>query len=112
MFLQKEKNLLYNLYSFSLRATPPGAAFQYFMTREQQAGVMPLGPRGETIACVIYWTGPGVYNPCPFYVIKQPLIGGETDFISGETIYEKLEYNKSRADHQITNRLKDGGKKF
>lgn len=25
-----------------------------------------------------------------FNVIKQPLIGGETDFISGETVYEKL----------------------
>lgn len=25
-----------------------------------------------------------------FYVIKQPVIGGETDFISGETIYEHL----------------------
>ena len=33
-------------------------------------------------------------------------------FKLGETIYEKLEYNKSRADHQIKNRLKDGGKKF
>ncbi len=25
-----------------------------------------------------------------FYIVKQPLIGGETDFISGETIYENL----------------------
>jgi len=33
-------------------------------------------------------------------------------FKLGETIYEKLEYNKSRADHKITNRLKKGGKKF
>ena len=33
-------------------------------------------------------------------------------FKLGETIYEKLEYNKSRTDHQITNRLKVGGKKF
>ena len=33
-------------------------------------------------------------------------------FKLGETIYEKLEYNKLRADHKITNRLKDGGKKF
>ena len=33
-------------------------------------------------------------------------------FKLGETIYEKLEYNKSRADHQIKNRLKEGGKKF
>ena len=30
----------------------------------------------------------------------------------GETIYEKLEYNRSRADHKIKNRLKEGGKKF
>ena len=33
-------------------------------------------------------------------------------FKLGETIYEKLEYNKSRADHKMTNRLKKGGKKF
>ena len=33
-------------------------------------------------------------------------------FKLGETIYEKLEYNKSIADHKITNRLKKGGKKF
>ena len=33
-------------------------------------------------------------------------------FKLGETIYEKLEYNKVRVDHQITNRLRDGGKKF
>ena len=33
-------------------------------------------------------------------------------FKLGETIYEKLEYNKVRVDHQITNRMKDGGKKF
>ncbi|MDC0975470.1 hypothetical protein OAS23_00620 [Alphaproteobacteria bacterium] len=33
-------------------------------------------------------------------------------FNLGETIYEKLEYNKSRADHKIKNRLKEGGKKF
>ena len=29
-----------------------------------------------------------------------------------QTIYEKLEYNRSRADHKIKNRLKEGGKKF
>ena len=29
-----------------------------------------------------------------FYIKKQPLIGGETDFISGETIYEHLSYKK------------------
>ena len=34
------------------------------------------------------------------------------NFNLGETIYEKLEYNKNRADHKINNRLKDGGKKF
>jgi len=33
-------------------------------------------------------------------------------FNLGETIYEKLEYNRSRADHKIKNRLKGGGKKF
>ena len=33
-------------------------------------------------------------------------------FNLGETIYEKLEYNKNRADHKIDNRLKEGGKKF
>ena len=33
-------------------------------------------------------------------------------FNLGETIYEKLEYNSSRADHKIKNRLKEGGKKF
>ena len=33
-------------------------------------------------------------------------------FNLGETIYEKLEYNKSRADHKLTNRLQEGGKKF
>jgi len=33
-------------------------------------------------------------------------------FNLGQTIYEKLEYNKSRADHKIKNRIKEGGKKF
>ena len=33
-------------------------------------------------------------------------------FNIGETIYEKLEYNKSRADHKMENRMKKGGKKF
>ena len=27
-------------------------------------------------------------------------------------IYEKLEYNKNRADHKIENRLSENGKKF
>lgn len=34
------------------------------------------------------------------------------NFNLGETIYEKLEYNKNRTDHKIKNRLKEGGKKF
>jgi len=34
------------------------------------------------------------------------------NFNLGQTIYEKLEYNRSRADHKIKNRLKEGGKKF
>ena len=34
------------------------------------------------------------------------------NFNLGKTIYEKLEYNKSRADHQIENRSEEGGKKF
>ena len=34
------------------------------------------------------------------------------NFNLGQTIYEKLEYNKSRADHKIKNRIKEGGKKF
>ena len=34
------------------------------------------------------------------------------NFNLGETIYEKLEYNKSRADHKLANRLQEGGKKF
>ena len=33
-------------------------------------------------------------------------------FNLGQTIYEKLEYNKTRADHKIKNRLKEGGKNF
>ena len=33
-------------------------------------------------------------------------------FNLGETIYEKLEYNKNRADHKINNRFNEGGKKF
>ncbi len=33
-------------------------------------------------------------------------------FNLGQTIYEKLEYNKLRVDHKIANRLKEGGKKF
>ena len=33
-------------------------------------------------------------------------------FNLGQTIYEKLDYNKSREDHKIKNRFKEGGKKF
>ena len=33
-------------------------------------------------------------------------------FNIGETIYEKLEYNRSRVDHKTENRMKKGGKKF
>jgi alpha-ketoglutarate-dependent taurine dioxygenase len=29
-----------------------------------------------------------------FYIVEQPLIGGDTDFISGETIYENLVYEE------------------
>ncbi len=37
-----------------------------------------------------------------FYIIKQPLIGGETDFISGETIYENLSQDEKRRYKDIT----------
>ena len=37
-----------------------------------------------------------------FYIIKHPLIGGETDFISGETIYENLSYNEKSLYKKIT----------
>ena len=36
-----------------------------------------------------------------FYIVKQPLIGGETDFISGETIYENLSEEFKRIYKQI-----------
>jgi alpha-ketoglutarate-dependent taurine dioxygenase len=32
-----------------------------------------------------------------FYIIEQPLIGGDTDFISGETIYENLTSEEQKA---------------
>ena len=36
-----------------------------------------------------------------FYIIEQPLIGGDTDFISGETIYEKLNEEEKKAAQNI-----------
>ena len=36
-----------------------------------------------------------------FYTIKTPLIGGETDFISGETIYESLNNDEKEACKNI-----------
>ena len=36
-----------------------------------------------------------------FYIIEQPLIGGDTDFISGETIYENLSNEEQLASHNI-----------
>jgi len=44
-----------------------------------------------------------------FHIIEQPLIGGDTDFISGETIYENLEINEQLNAQNIlieVNRLK------
>ena len=42
---------------------------------------------------------PGVVSG--FYIIEQPLIGGDTDFISGETIYENLSNEEQLASHNI-----------
>lgn len=36
-----------------------------------------------------------------FYIIEQPLIGGDTDFISGETIYENLSSEEQLAAQNI-----------
>ena len=36
-----------------------------------------------------------------FYIIEQPLIGGDTDFISGETVYENLSNEEQLASHNI-----------
>lgn len=44
-----------------------------------------------------------------FHIIDQPLIGGDTDFISGETVYENLEMNEQLNAQNIlieVNRLK------
>eukprot|EP00611_Tribonema_gayanum_P032664 TRINITY_DN9869_c0_g1_i5.p1 TRINITY_DN9869_c0_g1~~TRINITY_DN9869_c0_g1_i5.p1 ORF type:complete len:368 (-),score=100.61 TRINITY_DN9869_c0_g1_i5:484-1587(-) len=43
-----------------------------------------------------------------FHFIKQPLIGGETDFISGQTIYEALPEPMKRACAQIVLELDRG----
>lgn len=37
---------------------------------------------------------------------------GRWNYDIGGAILEKVNYNKSRLDHKIENRLKDGGKKF
>ena len=36
-----------------------------------------------------------------FYIVEQPVIGGDTDFISGETIYENLNIQEKLASHNI-----------
>jgi alpha-ketoglutarate-dependent taurine dioxygenase len=36
-----------------------------------------------------------------FYIIEQPLIGGDTDFISGETIYENLSVEEQLASQNM-----------
>jgi len=36
-----------------------------------------------------------------FYILEQPLIGGDTDFISGETIYENLTSEEKIASHNM-----------
>lgn len=45
-------------------------------------------------------------------IIRMFDIAGKLDLDLGGAIYDKIEYNYSRADHKIENRLKDGGKKF
>ena len=42
---------------------------------------------------------PGVITA--FYMVEQPLIGGDTDFISGETIYEHLTEKEKLASHNM-----------
>jgi len=37
---------------------------------------------------------------------------GRWGYDIGGAIEEKLQYNKSRLDHKVENRIKDGGKKF
>jgi alpha-ketoglutarate-dependent taurine dioxygenase len=56
---------------------------------------------------------PGVITG--FYIVENPLIGGDTDFISGETIYENLNFNeKLTAQNMLIeiNRLKFAIKKI
>lgn len=45
-------------------------------------------------------------------VIRIFDMAGGLDLDLGGALVEKLEYNKNRADHNIEERLKDGGKKF
>ena len=42
---------------------------------------------------------PGVITA--FYIVEQPLVGGDTDFISGETIYENLTETEKLASHNM-----------
>lgn len=45
-------------------------------------------------------------------IIRMLDIAGAYGYDLGGAILEKLEYNKSREDHKIENRLKEGGKKY
>jgi len=36
-----------------------------------------------------------------FYIIEQPLIGGDTDFISGETVYENMNLEEQTASQNV-----------
>lgn len=44
-------------------------------------------------------------------IIRLLDLAGYMGWDVGGAIVEKLEYNKSRADHKLENRMKDGGKK-
>lgn len=49
----------------------------------------------------------------PWFIISKILAFAEKFGYDLEgAFWEKLEYNKTRADHKVENRLKDGGKKF
>lgn len=37
---------------------------------------------------------------------------GRWGYDIGGAVFEKIHYNKNRADHKLENRIKDGGKKF
>lgn len=39
-------------------------------------------------------------------------LGGALGYNLGAAMAEKLEYNKARADHKLSNRMADGGKKY